>query len=309
MSNILVGVQSGDWYDENDHFASMKRLRECGFDAIDFNIDHVLAPIKYAKGEGEYPIAKLPTDEFVEFFRALKEAKEINGIHISQMHAPFPFYIPEKDEANEFFREVNVKCMAVCALVGCPAIVIHPYVDPDGNKEREFFINFTTYRKLIPAAKEYNVKICLENIPRWKGHLIMNGCCTDPDEACYYIDSLNEEAGEEIFGFCFDVGHANITGRDIKQDLKILDKRVTILHIHGNDRENDLHLIPYTTIKANKHTLDWDGFIEGLREIGYDGTLSFETFNALRMIPESVHTDALKFISSIGRYFKAKIEE
>jgi hypothetical protein len=78
MNKHLICVQSGEWYDESDHYSSMKKLIEYGFEAIDFNIDHVLSPSNYLKGE-EYPIAKLPLDEFVEYFRPLKGAAESAG--------------------------------------------------------------------------------------------------------------------------------------------------------------------------------------------------------------------------------------
>ena len=309
MPKNLVGVQSGDWYDDNDHFKSMKMARECGFEAIDFNIDHVLDPQKFVKGEGEYPIAKLPLDEFVEYYRPLGEAAEINGITISQMHAPFPIYFEDKKEETAFCFEVVEKCLAVCQAVGCPALVVHPYVDQNGDKEKEFFVNFNQYRALMPAAKKYGVKICLENIPRWKNGYIINGCCTDVDEACYYVDALNEEAGEEIFGFCFDVGHANVTGRDIKHDLKVLADRVTVLHIHDNDRNQDLHLIPYTAVRDYKLTLDWDGFVEGLKAIGYSGTLSFETFNGVKKMPKEATGAALKLVRAIGESFVNRLDQ
>ena len=309
MKKHLISVQSGDWYDDNDHAPSMKRLADLGFEAIDYNIDHILYPWKYVKGEEDAPIAKLPLPEFIEHYRPMKEAAEENGIVFSQMHAPFPLFIDGKDEFNDFAIEVASKIIAVCDFVDCRALVIHPYASQSGDKQHEFEVNFAFYRKLIPVAKQYNVKICLENIPRWlpNSHIIA-GCCCDPDEACYYIDSLNEEAGEDIFGFCYDVGHGNITARDIKADLKILGKRLTILHIHDNNTTSDQHLVPYTCFVNGKIALDWEGFLDGLREIGYEGTLSFETYNGTNKFPEPVRDDVLRLICSIGRYFRSRLE-
>ena len=309
MAKNLISVQSGDWYDDNDHAPSMKRLRSLGFEAIDYNIDHVISPNDYLKGKSDAPLAKLTREELIEHYRPMKEAAEENGIAFSQMHAPFPLYYPDNEEYNEFLFGVVENIIAVCGFVGCPALVVHPYVSPTGDKEKEFSVNFDIYRRLIPTALKYNVKICLENIPRWLpgGHII-NGCCTDPDEACYYIDTLNELAGAEVFGFCFDVGHANVTARDIRGDIKVLGKRITILHIHDNDTTADQHLIPYTVLRGGKLALDWEAFIAGLREIGYEGTLSFETFNATRQFPAPVVDDALRLICSIGRYFRSRLE-
>lgn len=310
MNKHLISVQSGDWYDDNDHAPSMKRLKDVGFEAIDYNIDHVINPAKYLKGEDEAPLTKLTREEFIEHYRPMKEAAEEQGIVFSQMHAPFPLYFDGRPDFNDFLFEVVSNIIAVCDFVNCRALVVHPYVSGSGNKEHEFEVNFALYRRLIPVAKQYSVKICLENIPRWlpNGHII-SGCCCDPDEACYYIDSLNEEAGEDIFGFCFDVGHANITARDIKNDIKILGKRVTILHIHDNNTTNDQHFIPYTCFLNGKQATDWDGFLAGLRESGYEGTLSFETYSGLNKFPEPLRDDVLRLICSIGKYFRSRLEQ
>ena len=48
--------------------------------------------------------------------------------------------------------------------------------------------------------------------------------------------------------------------------------------------------------------------IQGLKEIGYEGNLSFETFRGLDAMPKEVEPEALKLISAIGRYFRAQLE-
>ena len=34
--------------------------------------------------------------------------------------------------------------------------------------------------------------------------------CADPDDAIWYLDTLNDYAGEELFGFCLDTGHLQL---------------------------------------------------------------------------------------------------
>ena len=51
---LRVGVQSAGWYNKNDPLASFEYIKECGFNSIDFNIDHYLSVSKLAK-EGIYP--------------------------------------------------------------------------------------------------------------------------------------------------------------------------------------------------------------------------------------------------------------
>lgn len=304
---IKIGVQSAYWYSDKNPDACFRYIRECGFDAVDFNIDSKLPGDAIRKG----PLTAFfdqSVEELCEYYRPLKEAAEKNGVFISQMHAPFPLWIRDNDAVNDYMITVVEKVCAVCAFVGCPAVVVHPITLPD--KEEEIRVNMEMYRRMIPAGKKYGVKLCLENLfTSFRGRLI-EGACTDPAEACMYLDTLNAEAGEEIFGFCFDVGHANLTARSIEKYLKCIGKRLTILHIHENDGTGDLHMIPYTHTRSNGKdpNCDWEGFINGLRAIGFEGTLSFETFRVLTNFPKPLHTDALRMISAIGKYFRDRIE-
>ena len=205
-------------------------------------------------------------------------------------------------------RELD-KCFAVCEFVGCPAIVVHP--TKAESREAEWELNLKIYRSLIPVIKKYKgVKICLENIFGRRPGVIMDGRLSIVDDAVRMIDILNEEAGGDYFGFCLDVGHANLTKKNIKEFIKALGKRLTILHIHDNNGLDDMHMIPYSYLATTQSTVcDWDGFVQGLREIGYEGVLAFETFRVMHIYPKAVHTEALKLISAIGHYWAELIDQ
>ena len=305
----LISVQTGDWYDESDDDTSMRMARECGIEALDYNIDHVLSPHKLLKGE-KFPQCDLPVEEFVACYAPLKAASEKYGIAISQMHAPFPSWLDGYPEQSEYVLQTIEKVIAVCAYVGCPALVVHPFVGENRTRDRE--INLAIYRRLMPAAKKYGVKVCLENMfTTFKGH-VTECFCTNAEDSVELIDLLNEEAGEECFGFCYDVGHANITGKNQRDYLEKIGHRLTVLHIHDNDGVGDRHMIPFTQspdLWAAHPGTDWEGFIAGLRAIGYKGNLSFETFRASRHFPREVHPAMLQLVASIGAYFRRRIEE
>lgn len=306
---LKIGVQSACWYSENDPEGSFKMLHDCGFQAVDFNIDHKLSTHALAKAETLQPtFFDQSIEELLEYYRPLKEAAEHNGIVFSQMHAPFPLWIKGREDINDYVIGAMEKICAICAYVGCPAVVVHPITRSTKAKEHE--TNLTMYRRMIPGAKKYGIKLCLENLfGGYKGHCI-EGACAEVSEACWYIDTLNAEAGEEVFGFCLDVGHANLLGRNLREYINTLGHRLTILHIHDNNGREDLHGMPYTqTHNWGKDLwLDWDGFIEGLRDINYQGVLNFETFRVLQNFPRPVWPEALKLLSAVGRYFAARIE-
>lgn len=309
MKRNLVSVQSGDWYDESNDDSSMARLAACGFEAIDFNIDHIFNPAEYRKGK-KFPICDLNLDEIKELYAPVKAAAEKYGITFSQTHAPFPIYYPGEDEVNECIFSVLEKSIAINAFIGCPATVIHPYTT--ANKELCRKVNMDIYTRLIPIAKKYKVKICLENLFYCINGSIYAGECADPREAREYIDELNAIAQDDVFGFCFDVGHANLVGQNLRNFINILGKsRLTVLHIHDNNGIKDQHLMPYTQTIGWSENLatDWNGFIAGLKDIDYEGTLSFETFKATKWFPSELTDDVLKLICAIGKYMRAKITE
>lgn len=307
---LKVGVQSAGWYDRNAPLESMKYIKECGFESIDFNIDHYLDVKTMSKtGEVVESLFDKPTEEVLEFFRPLKEASEKSGVAIGQMHAPFPVYFEGLDAVNAKIFDALDKCFAVCEFVGCPAIVVHP--TKAETRDAEWELNLKIYRSLIPIIKKYKgVKICLENIFSRRPGIIMDGRLSIVDDAVRMIDLLNEEAGGDYFGFCLDVGHANLTKKNLKEYIKKLGKRLTILHIHDNNGLDDMHMIPYSYLATTQSTVcDWEGFVQGLREIGYEGVLAFETFRVMHIYPKAVHTEALRLISAIGHYWAELIEQ
>lgn len=310
QNELRVSVQTGDWYDQlfqGDEHAdeAFAFIRSCGIDTLDYNMDHTL-PIQNICDGTLNTFYDASIEELLERYRPVKEAMERNGVSFGQTHAPFPTYVEGADEVNRYLIQVFEKECAILQYLGCPALVVHPFTCNDKEKEKE--INLSLYRQLIPAAKKYGVKICLENMFQMpNGHGVV-GACGDAAEACWYIDTLNAEAGEDVFGYCFDVGHANLCSRNLRNEIRMLGDRLTILHIHDNDGLDDLHLIPYTQKKYRKNTTDWEGFLEGLRDINYRGTINFETFAGLYDVPKELIPSFLRLIADIGNYFKSRIE-
>lgn len=227
---------------------------------------------------------------------------------MSQMHAPFPVWFEGREDVNDYILGVLDKCFAVCEYLGCPAIVVHPSRKPD--RREEFELNASVYRRMIPIIKKYRgVKICLENIFTHQGLRIIEGRLSNPDDACALVDLLNEESGGEYFGFCLDVGHANLTGNKIGEFVKSLGKRLTILHIHDNDGKEDLHMIPYSYLERDLgHIINWDAFVAALKDINYQGALGFETHRIFSAYPKAAHTSALRLISDIGHEWVHEIK-
>ena len=202
---LKVGVQSAPLLD-NGIDEGFKLIHEAGFDCIDFNIDVFLPGGKIIRGELD-SIYDQSDDEIREFFRPYKEAAEKYGVSFYQAHAPFPSWVKDQPVTNEHMIQVLEKCIMVCEYLNCGYLIVHPFfASYDGTLEaqEEWDLNIRQYGSLIPACKKHHVTVCLENMFTGRHGKVYAAICQNPDEACRYIDTLNEMAGEKCFAFCLD---------------------------------------------------------------------------------------------------------
>lgn len=274
------------------------KIREWGFDAVDANIDHLLGYRAIVNNEIPAYLVE-GGEEFFERLKPWRDGAKETGLANYQAHAPFPSYVLGADGANQNMLEVLKNMIRGCDYLDCRNLIIHPFFAGYGQMSRadEKQLNLESYAKLIPAAKEYGVTVCLENMFTGHNGKIYAACCSDIGDACDYIDTLNELAGQKVFGFCLDTGHALLCSLDIKDTMIELGDRICALHVHDNDGRNDQHLAPYMGV------LDWDRFMEGLRAIGFNKTLSFETFNACNVVNKKLLPELERFIARCGRVF------
>ncbi|WMC93875.1 sugar phosphate isomerase/epimerase family protein [Kineothrix sp. MB12-C1] len=308
---MKIGIQSrlllGDIPKEGD----FHRIKAAGFDCIDFNLDRFLPNYLIYGGEINHFFDR-SVEELCNFFSEYYYMAVKAELEFSQVHAPYPLYIYGKEEDKDYLHMVAEKSVAICAALHAPYLIVHPFkLAYPLDREEEYKRNIEFFQSLIPLLKEYGVKICLENLYDGFNGRICEGVCADPYQASEYIDELNRIAEEEIFAFCFDIGHANILGKNMKDTILILGNRIKAVHIHDNDGLNDLHQLPFTFTKklAGEVSTDWKGYLSGLKEIGYKGVLSFETFGALKCFPEDLHDSVLRMVADIGKYFAGRLGE
>lgn len=311
---LEVGVQTQNVVTDGNPYEGFGMLRENGFTCCDFSLNG------YLKNTDIYRANKnnffdRSVEELELFFTAHKTAAKKNGIRINQMHMPYPVYIPNgKDKLNDYmWNEVAPKSMEICRFLECPNIVIHGFKLSRfwGTEEAEWEKTQEFLDTILPMAKEYGITVCMENLYESVGGHIVEGPGCDVRKNVERIDRINAEYGAEVLGFCFDTGHANLIGIDFEKFITTLGSRLKVLHIHDNDGVGDLHQIPYTFTKTreNKSSTDWEGFVRGLREIHFDGVLSFETAPVLKAFPEELKAEVLHFIACIGINFERQISE
>lgn len=309
---IGIGVQTQNViYDENPA-EGFSMLSGIGFSCVDFSLNGYLKNTSIYRSELNDFFSRT-IQELERFFRPHKDGAKNAGITVSQMHMPYPLYVPDgKKKRNEYLgNEVAPKSMMLCGFFGCPYIVVHGFKLNRflGSEEAEWAQTEKFIDSIAPMAKEMGIVICIENLYDGLGGHLVEGPCCDARKAVERIDRINEKYHAEVLGFCFDTGHANLVGLDFEHFIMTLGHRLKVLHIHDNDGIGDLHQLPFTFTRTreNKSSTDWEGFVQGLRNISFNKTLSFETAPVLKSFPQEMKRDVLSLIARTGRYFAEEI--
>lgn len=278
-------------------------FKTAGFSALDYNFD-ALFPQGGVLGGKNFDLLDRPEEDYKTYFREISDIIKENGLTVGQTHAHFSSLIALGDhKRNEYLLELLKKQIELTALMGSKYIVIHPMCkgyNPDYTWDMEKADNMAMYTALIDTLKKHDVICCLENMWGMSNGKIIASACGNMIEAAEYIDALNEIAGEERFGFCFDVGHAVVCSVDPVRALIFLGDRVKTLHLHDVEINRDSHTAPFRGV------VDWDGLMRAIYAVNYEGTLNFEASNCWNVLPEELYPEAIKNLGDIGKYFIKK---
>lgn len=309
---LQIGMQTKHIVEDENPLIGFRQLKAAGFSCVDFSLNGYLINKDVYKGELNSFFDK-SIEELEAFFAPHKAAAKETGLRIHQMHMPYPLFVPQgKREVNDYlWNVVAPKSLHVCKFFECKYIVIHGFKLNRylGSEELEWEKTEEFIHYLAPMAKEMGITLCVENLYNsWGNHMVEGPCC-DAEKMVERIDRINAQYGAEVLGFCFDTGHANLIGLDFYDFIVRLGHRLKVLHVHDNDGARDLHQVPFTFTKTRENTpsTDWDGFINGLREIEFDGVINFEASPVVNSFPDEMKDDVLEFLVKIGRYFSERI--
>ena len=298
---MKISIAPGEILNRHGIEEGTKLLAECGFDALDLDLGW-MQPWGCLDRPDENRWETISEEELLDTMRPYKEAAAKYGMVFGQAHASYPTY-HRTEEGRNRIDNLLARQVRVCGYLDCPRLVIHPgylYYNEQLTQEESWNANIRVFSKLIPLLKEYKVTVCIENLFLSRQRKIMDGVCSDAEEACRYVDTLNEMAGEKCFAFCLDTGHSLMLGKDMRKFIHTLGHRIEALHLNDNDGADDLHTMPYTGM------LDWERTIDALRDVGYANTVNFEII--LSHIPAEVWPQALQYIAGVGRYIAGKLE-
>ncbi|MBR1728401.1 MAG: sugar phosphate isomerase/epimerase [Selenomonadaceae bacterium] len=308
---LKLGIQTQHILKDDNLVEGFQMIRNAGFDCVDFSLHQYLLNVDIYQGRLNNFFDQ-SIDELEKFFQQHKSAAENAGIKIHQMHMPYPVFV-EMSKNNDYLEKVMaVKSLQICSFLNCKYIVIHgiKLTNFIGSEELEWQQTRSFLEKLAPLARELNIIMCVENLYNSTAKHLTEGPCCNAKKMIERIDQFNDKFKAEVLGFCFDTGHANLLGLDFEKFITILGDRLKVLHIHDNDGVRDLHQVPFTFSKhrENPSTTDWNGFINGLKNIHFDKVLNFETGSVMNAFPQELKQDVLIFLAKIGKYFANKLK-
>lgn len=221
---------------------------EAGFDAADYTFS------EYHKPDGPWQ-----TQDKDAYARHLLQTASDCALVFNQAHAPFRYNWEDPNVVEGSIIPAVRDCLRACSLMRIDKMVVHGLSHPPVREPQSVRMeaNVRFFNQLKPFAKEYGVKIALENL---------RYVCTTPDEYIQLMDMLNDDC----FVACVDIGHAAVAGNIGEMIRRLGHERVQLLHIHDNLLEADQHMIPGTG------KINWNKVLQALREIRYEGDFTLE---------------------------------
>ncbi len=127
------------------------------------------------------------------------------------------------------------------------------------------------HQRLIAPLEQAGVHLAVEPLNRFETHFLNTA-----DDAVQFV----EKVGGSHVGILFDTFHANIEEKNVAAACRACGKWLKHVHTCENDRG----------VPGSGH-VDWSGLFSALKDLGYDGWLTIESFNA--GIPEIAAATAI----------------
>ena len=261
-------------------------LMDAGFPAMDLTMHS--------------PCTYFMDDDYKQTATELRAMADARGVVFNQAHAPFG---GGYDKYTTQLVPTFPKAFEFASICGVRNIIVHPLQKGRyyGNAEALFEMNMEFYTKLAPLARDFGLKIAIENM--WQrnpvSQHICDDVCADPVELARYYDTLNDP---EVFTVCLDVGHVALCGREPEDAIRALGSRIGALHVHDVDYVSDLHTMP------GLGNINWDNVCHALADVGYSGDLTLEADYFMKRMDDEMIPDAERLLCVAARNLASKVE-
>jgi len=175
--------------------------------------------------------------------------------------------ITERGKAQRIRWVDEIKrAIEIAEIIPFQYLIQHLGVEEQEFSEHAVEAAFSSLEELMVFGRQRGVEILLENIP--------NALSTA--ERLQLFNTMTHLK----LNYVFDVGHAHL-GAGIEHEFEIMKPRIRSLHVHDNDRKQDLHLFPM----SEGGTIEWTSTMELLQSCPGQFPLLLE----LKEVPEMEH--------------------
>ncbi|MCC6857661.1 MAG: sugar phosphate isomerase/epimerase [Bryobacterales bacterium] len=242
---MKFGVNTFIWTATFDrsNFSLLPVLKQNGFDGVEVPLFH---PAGFAAAE----------------LRRALEANGLEGTACSILTGGLSMVSPDST-VRQKTRAHMEDCVKAAAEAGI-GLVAGPLYSPVGfftgsrRTADEWKRVVECYQSLGPVLDAHGVTVALEPLNRFETYFL--NTASDAARLC-------DEIGHPRVGVLFDTFHANVEEKNVAQGYRTVARHLKHVHTCENDRG----------IPGSGH-VDWPGVFRALREIGYDGWLTIESF-------------------------------
>lgn len=175
------------------------------------------------------------------------------GFEIPFVHLGYKYIndIWEMGENGEKLVDYYLNDLETCRRNGIDMVVMHLTSKSEAPTPNE--IGLKRLQVIIDYAEKLNIKIAFENtkIPG-------------------YLEYVFENIKNKNIGVCYDSGHCHCHFDD-KFNWNFFKNRIFAVHLHDNDKSDDLHMLPFDG------TIDWNLLAENLKKSNYAGPIILES--------------------------------
>lgn len=278
----------------------LNKFRQAGFNEIVLDFNMFTGGIALPKKR----------DEVLKYWREWMQnyMDEAQRQGLDSRIAVAPHFVKEQKipDMEAIKSDLVKECIEYAGEYGCKYIVVHPF---EGNSlEDSISINREFYLSLAECAQKADITILVVNgLRNLNGHFL-RGFCSEPVQAVSFIDELNNKAGDEIFGFCLDVGMCNLVGQNMYDFVTTLGAHLKSLYLYENDGVHHNRMMPFFAANGAGSQMDWLNLIRGLRAIRFAGPAVMTFSTTLRAISPLLRPSVWEFAHKVAEYLEWQVD-
>lgn len=253
--------------------------------------------LEEAGNPSESPAVRLGVEVFPLFHDHAFEGR-LQALIPKLSKVPITFHEPyykaentaEKGSA-EYWRTTDYfrRTLDYAAMLHAGHIVFHHNncrVDRKSPEEKQQLLQRACerYRFYEELAEPYGIPILAENV----GVLSRGNVLLDQEAFTRLCEA-------EDYPVLIDIGHANANGWDLMRLMRDLRYRIHAYHLHNNDGRLDSHR------RIHDGTLDFDRFMNALRENGRDTDLVLEYSAEVEPDGDGIRADIMEMMQRLGQ--------